>query len=97
MYCRETGDEATAHVARLPALRRYFASYTRATDRSLELLATVDTLEEVTLDSVAALTDAGLAALSRLPNLRAVAASGMIGVTPQVRRAFGPGVRVRLE
>jgi hypothetical protein len=97
MYCRETGDEATAHVARLPALRTYFASYTRATDRSLELLAGVDALEAVTLDSVAALTDAGVAQLARLPRLRAVSVSGMPGVTAAVRDAFGAGVAVRVD
>ncbi|MDF1502480.1 hypothetical protein [Roseisolibacter sp. H3M3-2] len=97
MYCRETGDEATAHVARLPALRSYFASYTRATDRTPELLASIATLESVTFDSVAALTDAGVRALARLPRLRTLSLSGMPGVTAAVREGFPASVAVRRE
>src|SRR5262249_1340708 len=36
MYCRETGDAATAYIAELP-LRYYYAGLTQITDASLEI------------------------------------------------------------
>ena len=94
MYCRETGDRATAHVTGLP-LKKYFASYNRITDRTPELLGGVDSLEEVTFDSCAGLTTGGVAALARLPRLRRLRVSGMRGVTREVVAAFADGVTVR--
>lgn len=93
MYCRDTTDAATAHIAALPALTRYFASYTRITDRTPALLSGLASLEEVTFDSCAALTDAGIAALSRLPKLRELRVSGR-HITEAVRHGFGAGVTV---
>ena len=93
MYCRETGDRATEHIAAMP-LRKYFASYNRITDRTPELLSGMVTLEEVTFDSCAGLTNAGIAALAGLPRLKSLRISGMRGVTRDVVGAFGPGVRV---
>ncbi|HUF48683.1 MAG TPA: hypothetical protein VMM93_12780 [Vicinamibacterales bacterium] len=94
MYCRDTGDEATSHITDLPRLQKYFASYNRITDRTPELLAGIPTLEEVTFDTCTALTDAGVAALARLPRLRRLRVSGMRHVTPAVADAFVPGMRV---
>ena len=34
MYCRDSGDEATAHIANLQ-IRYYYAGLTQITDRSL--------------------------------------------------------------
>ena len=70
MYCRETGDAATEQITGLTALTRYFASYTRITDRTPELLSTMPSLESVTLDSCAGVTDAGIAHLAQLPRLK---------------------------
>ena len=64
MYCRDTGDAATSHITGLPDLRKYFASYNRVTDRTPEMLATIPSLEEITFDSCAGLTNAGIAALA---------------------------------
>lgn len=97
MYCRETTDEATKHVARLPALQKYFASYTRITDRTPELLSGVESLEEVTFDSCAGLTNTGIGALARLPRLRELRVGGMPGVTREVKALFRTGVRVRYQ
>jgi hypothetical protein len=83
MYCRDTTDLATEHIACLPALKKYFASYTQITDRTPEILSTIDSLEEVTFDTCIGVTDKGLAALGRLPRLRSFGASGMPGVTPE--------------
>ena len=94
MYCRETGDRATEQITGMK-LKKYFASYTRITDRTPELLSGIETLEEVIFDSCAGLTNAGIAALARLPRLRKLAASGMRSVTREAATGFGPGVVVR--
>jgi hypothetical protein len=93
MYCRETTDQATGYLVGLPNLARYFASYTLVTDRTPELLSGIESLEEVTLDGCAGVTDAGIAKLARLPRLRKVGATGP-AITPAVAAAFGPGVEV---
>jgi hypothetical protein len=95
MYCRDTTDAATAHIAALPALKKYFASFTRITDRTPEMLSGMDSLEEIAFDSCAGLTTAGVAALARLPRLRELRAEGMARVTPDVIALFAPRVRVR--
>ncbi len=95
MYCRESGDRATEHITGLPGLKKYFASYNRITDRTPELLAGMASLEAITFDTCAGLTDAGVAALARLPRLRKLSVSGMRSVTRDVLRAFGNQVQVR--
>jgi hypothetical protein len=96
MYCRETTDRSTELIAGL-ALRKYFASYNRITDRTPELLSGMESLEEVTFDSCAGLSDAGIGALARLPRLRTLRVSGMRNVTRGVVTAFGGGVEVRYQ
>jgi hypothetical protein len=95
MYCRDTGDVATEHIARLPSLTRYFASYNLITDRTPEILSGMDTLESVAFSACSRLTNAGVARLARLPHLREVDVGGMPRVTQDVVGHFGPGVRVR--
>ena len=85
---------ATEHIAGMD-LKKYFASYNRITDRTPELLSGIETLEEVTFDSCAGLTNAGITALARLPRLRKLAASGMRSVTREATTGFAPGVAVR--
>jgi Leucine Rich Repeat (LRR) protein len=94
MYCRDTGDRATEHITGLRTLRKYFASYNRITDRTPELLSGMDSLEEITFDSCAGLSNAGIAHLARLPRLRELRAESMPKVTAEVGKAFGPGVKV---
>jgi hypothetical protein len=93
MYCRETTDRSTEHIAGMK-LRKYFASYNRITDRTPELLGAMATLQEVTFDSCAGLTNAGIAALARLPRLARLRVSGMRNVTRAVVDAFGAGVKL---
>ena len=93
MYCRETTDRATEHIAGM-TLKKYFASYNRITDRTPEILSRMDSLEEVTFDSCAGLTNSGIAHLARLPNLRAVSVGGMRNVTADIAQAFPAQVRV---
>ena len=97
MYCRETTDVATDHITGLPRLRKYFASDTRITDRTPELLSGMPSLEEITFDSCAGLTNAGIASLARLPRLRELRVGSMPNVTADVAAAFPAGVRVRWE
>jgi hypothetical protein len=93
MYCRDTTDAATEHITRLRHLSYYFNSYTMITDRTPELLSTMESLERVTFDSCHGLTNAGIARLARLPKLRALRVSGR-AVTCEIRTAFPPGVEV---
>jgi hypothetical protein len=93
MYCRDTTDLATEHITGLPNLRRYFASYTQITDRTPALLSTMSSLEEITFDSCAGLTDSGIAALAALPRLRQLRVSGR-RMTSAVTHAFPPQVSV---
>lgn len=95
MYCRDTTDDATGHIAALPRLKKYFASYTRITDRTPEILSGVNSLEDVTFDSCAGLSNAGIATLARLPRLRELRVESMPRVTADVAAAFPPTVRVR--
>jgi Leucine Rich repeat len=94
MYCRETTDSATEHIVRLPQLTSYFASYTRITDRTPELLSRMDSLERITLDRCAAVTSAGLMHLARLPHLRELRVSGP-EITPDVVSGFPARVRIQ--
>lgn len=94
MYCRETTDGATERITGLGALKKYFASYNRISDRTPELLSGMASLEEITFDSCAGLTNAGITALARLPKLRTLRVSGMRNVTREVAVAFGDEVKV---
>lgn len=94
MYCRETGDTATGYIAGLSSLKTYEAFGTRITDRSLELLGRMPSLERVLRADCAGVTDAGLAFLARLPRLREVALGGLPGVTREGAALFPTRVRV---
>ena len=86
MYCRDTTDAATEHITGLSKLTSYFNSYTTITDRTPELLSTMDSLERITFDACHGLTDAGIARLARLPRLRELRVAGR-GVTRRGARA----------
>jgi hypothetical protein len=93
MYCRDTSDLATEHIVRLPRLASYFASYTRITDRTPELLSQMDSLERITLSGCAGVANAGLAHLARLPRLHELRLSGP-QITSEVVNAFPSRIRV---
>jgi len=94
MYCRDTTDAATEQITGLSHLRRYFNSYTTITDRTPELLASMNSLEEVTFSACNNLTDNGVARLARLPRLRKLDVSGT-ALTPAVAEPFTSRVIVR--
>jgi hypothetical protein len=93
MYCRETGDAATAHIAGLH-LKTYYAGLTKITDRSLEILARMPSLERIQLHECHGVTDAGVRALAALPNLRELSIEGCRNVTRCGPLGCAPGVRV---
>lgn len=94
MYCRDTTDVATEHVAAL-RLKYYYAGLTRITDRSLEILGRMESLEQVELFECNGVTDAGLKHLSSLPRLREVQFDGLPGVTFEGTRVFPARVCVK--
>lgn len=93
MYCRDTGDVATGHIAGLH-LKYYYAGKTRITDLSLEILGRMASLEEIELWETAGVSDAGIAALAQLPRLRKFSISGAPRVTRQGVASLPGGVRV---
>jgi len=94
MYCRETTDSATEHIAELPGLKRYFASYNKITDRSLEILGRMKSLESIELCSVAGVTNLGVGFLANLPGLRQLRLSELPNVTRDAVAVFPARVRV---
>lgn len=96
MYCRDTGDTATEHIASLN-LRTYYAGMTQITDRSLEILSRMNSLEVLEFWQCAGLTDEGIAKLKILPRLREMALDGLPGVGRKVIEIFPAAVRVRYD
>ena len=97
MYCRDTGDTATGHIAGLRQLRTYYAGKTLITDRSLEILGKLTSLEKVELWQCAGVTNAGVAHLATLPRLREVGLEGLAGVTREAIALFPEHVRVNFS
>lgn len=97
MYCRNTTDVATAHLAGLRKLKTYYAGQTRITDRSLEILAGMTSLEKLEFWNCAGITNAGISRLAALPNLREVIVDGCRHVTGDAAAAFAPTVHVRIS
>lgn len=96
MYCRDTGDAATEHVGHL-RLRSYYAGLTQITDRTLEILGRMDSLEVVELFETKQITDAGLAHIARLPRLLRFDMSGLPNVTYDGFRLFPKSVQVNWD
>jgi len=94
MYCRNTGDAATTHIAALTRLTSYYAGGTRITDRSLELLGRMASLERLEFSECAGITDAGVMQLAALPNLREITVGASPGVTREGVGVFPASVRV---
>ena len=93
MYCRDTTDAATEHITGLPKLSYYFNSYTTITDRTPQLLSSMNTLERITFDACHNLTDVGVAKLARLPRLRELRVSGK-GLSAGIGGMFPASVAV---
>ena len=94
MYCRDTGDVATEHIAGLSHLQYYYAGKTQITDRSLEILGGMNSLEVVELSACAGISDAGLVHIARLPRLKKVSVDATARVTRAGIAVFPPDVHV---
>ncbi len=93
MYCRDTTDAATEHI-RSSGLKTYYAGKTQITDRSLEILSAMDSLERLTFWETQHITDAGVRRLARLPHLRELSLEGLPHVTANVLPEFPADVQV---
>jgi hypothetical protein len=96
MYCRDTTDIATRHIASL-RLSSYYAGLTQITDRSLEILGRMESLESVEFYETKYVTDAGLVFLASLPRLREIRLGGLPNVTYAGTRIFPAHVRVNYD
>ncbi len=96
MYCRSSSDASTEHIAGL-RLKHYYAGLTQITDRSLEILGRIDSLERVELYETKSVTDAGLRHLAALPRLREVSFTGMPLVSFAGTRVFPSRVAVNYD
>ena len=97
MYCRDTTDVATSHLAGMPNLRKYHTGYTLITDASLETLSRIESLEEISFEGCKFITDAGIPFLTTLPQLREISIGGCPKVTRSGMTGFPTGVRVNYD
>ncbi len=95
MYCSETTDLATEHIASLNNLTYYYAGLTLITDKSLEILGGMTSLEQIALYECNHVTDAGLVFLAGLPRLREVNFDSLPGITLEGTRVLPSRVRVK--
>lgn len=93
MYCQDTGDAATEHIAGLTRLKTYYAGKTNITDRSLEILGRMPSLETLEFWECAGLTNAGLAHLTKLPHLREINVTGSPNINREGTAIFPPTIR----
>ncbi len=89
-----TTDAATAHVAALPALKHVSLAGRAVTDRSLDMLRGMPSLEVVELHNCRGVTSEGIARIAELPRLREVLLSALPRVTREGTTVFPPRVRV---
>jgi hypothetical protein len=94
MYCRDTTDAATGHIAGLAGLETYYAGKTQISDESLVMLSSLAGLRRLTFWETAGITNAGVAMLARLPRLEELSLEGLPLVTAEVVSAFPPHVQV---
>jgi hypothetical protein len=97
MYCRDTGDAATAHIERLQNLKTYYAGASQITDLTLEILSSMPSLERLEFWQCLALTDKGIAHLANLPNLRTLTLGGLPNVTREIIGKFPPQIELTLS
>lgn len=94
MYCRETTDEATAHLRGLERLHTYAAWDTRITDSSLKMLSQMQSLREVRFSKCAGISEVGVAELAGLRKLRQLDLEELQNVGPEAVLSFPAEVRI---
>jgi hypothetical protein len=88
MYCRDTGDAATEHIASMQNLKSYYAGMTQITDRSLEILGKIEGFEKLEFWQCMNLTDAGVKHLAALPRLQHLEIHSSPKVSRNIMRLF---------
>jgi hypothetical protein len=96
MYCRDTTDVSTEHIANL-RLKNYYAGLTQITDQSLKILGAMTSLEVVELFETKNVTDGGLAHLARLPKLNRLEIFGLPNTTLAGTKVFPDMVQVKYD
>ena len=97
MYCRDTTDVATQHLVGMTNLKKYHAGYTLITDKSLEMLSQIKSLEEISFEGCKFIKDAGISFLTTLPRLREISIGGCPKVTRSGMTEFRSDVRVKYD
>jgi F-box/leucine-rich repeat protein 14 len=97
MYCNDTDDAATEYLAGLSNLHKYNIWTTQITDKSLDVLSGMDSLQQILLQKCNRLTDEGLAKLQRLPLLRSLSLQQCQGLTEKGIGVFGVDVQVNFQ
>jgi len=97
MYCRDTTDVATSHIVGMSNLKKYHAGYTLITDRSLEMLGRLNSLEELSFEGCKFISDAGIGFLTTLPRLREISIGGCPKVTRSGVTGFASSVGVNYD
>ena len=97
MYCRDTTDVATQHLQGLSNLKKYHAGYTMITDRSLEMLGQMSSVEELSFEGCKWISDAGILFLAALPSLREISIGGCPKVTRSAISGFASKVRINYD
>jgi hypothetical protein len=97
MYCRDTTDVATNHLTKMPNLKKYHAGYTLITDKSLELLSQIKSLEEISFEGCKFISDAGIPFLTTMPHLREISIGGCPKITRSGVKGFPTTVRLNYD
>lgn len=97
MNCRETGDRATEYIQGLSRLKTYYAGRTQITDRSLEILSRMTSLERLEFWECAGITPEGLTEIAGLPKLQKVSLGGIPGVGRDAATLFPKHVQVAIS
>ena len=96
MYCRDTTDAATEHIAGLSKLKTYYAGQTKITDRSLEILSRMPSLENARVLELRRDHERRRGASRRVcPRCGEISVDGCRQVTPEAVAVFPAHVRAK--
>ena len=94
-FPRGASDTATEHIVTLPHLKSLSAREARITDRSLAMIAAMQSLETLDVHGCVGVTDAGVSLLAALPKLSTLIVAECPHVTTAGLAALPAHVRVK--